>query len=155
MKKLILALYAIILAVSLIGAGFDRSTEKMYLNIETGLLSFLQSGNPAEMSSENIPCDVKYSLRQIRESGKLRSIYTPDSLIDTRLSATAYKSMKKGAIFAGTFSYRNASRKNLMWLHSAENNLLMPFYLADSSSGDYNLTGITWEAAVSFSVAPY
>jgi hypothetical protein len=58
--------------------------------------------------------------------------------------------MENGLLFGGRFAYRDELRKNKLWLHNAETNIDIPFYFADSTTGDFDLKGIDWNIVLSY-----
>ena len=78
------------------------------------------------------------------QSGDYKRPLDPLAKFYHNIEASAYQRMNNGIVFAGRFAYRNEQRKNQMWLHNAESNIDVPFYFADSTTGDFNLNGIDW-----------
>jgi hypothetical protein len=49
-------------------------------------------------------------------------------------------------IFKGTFTYQRDADKNVLWIHQSRKIGENPFLLGDSSSGDFDLSGLAWSA---------
>ncbi|MBN2780550.1 MAG: hypothetical protein JXR21_01135 [Candidatus Marinimicrobia bacterium] len=135
-------------AICLASLAFAQMStpEYHFLDIRSALIP----GNPALLTVGEIPCDFVFSYLNDREGGDYRLPFTPEGKNYYGTSATAYKAMANGAVFAGRFAYRYERRINKLWLHNAENHLNIPLYFADSTSGDFELNGIDWNILFSY-----
>ncbi|MCD6337726.1 MAG: hypothetical protein J7M01_05800 [Candidatus Marinimicrobia bacterium] len=145
MKKLILLL----LLTGLVFAQIPTS-EYLYLDILSDLSAQLPNRNPAYLSTNNIPYSYAFQYRYNNSSGDYRLPFSPETKNYSNLEVSAYHEMDNGLLFAGRFAYRNELRTNKLWLHNAETNIDIPFYFADSTTGDFGLNGIDWNIIFSY-----
>ncbi len=145
MKKFILPLFLISFALSQWTVN-----EKLFLDIEADFLSFLPNRNPAYLNNEVMPYSYAFTYRYDNNAGDYRLPFTPSGKSYQNIAVSAFREMKSGVIFAGRFAYRYEQRKDKKWLHNAENHLHIPFYFADSSTGDFILNGIDWNMLFSY-----
>jgi hypothetical protein len=122
----------------------NMQNERLYLDIDTEIADKLPGRNPAYIHSDNIPFDYAFTYQFRHDGGSDRLPYTPSVKAYQNLSATAYREMDNGMLFAGRFAYRYEQRKDKLFLHNAENYLDIPFYFGDSTAGDFRLNGIDW-----------
>lgn len=126
------------------------SSEYLYLDILSDLTAQLPNRNPAYLSAENIPYSYAFQYRYNNSGGNYRLPFSPEAKNYHDLEVSAYQEMDNGILFAGRFAYRNEQRINKLWLHNAETNIDIPFYFADSTTGDFNLNGIDWNILFSY-----
>lgn len=152
MKRLLLG----ILCLAALGWAQDiSSNQELYLGMSTQLTDYLHSGNPASLTEDMVPYKVSYEYDYSMTGGSFRSAYMPDSTSYSHAGVSAFKKMENNAIFAGSFSYRDENTKNKLWLHAAENDMLTPFYFADSTIGNYHLNGIDWQIVYASSLGKH
>ncbi|MCK4530145.1 MAG: hypothetical protein KAU44_03135 [Candidatus Marinimicrobia bacterium] len=126
------------------------SSEYLYLDILSDFTAQLPNRNPAYLSSENIPYSYAFQYSYSNRAGDYKLPFTPGAKYYQNLEVSAYQEMDNGILFAGRFAYRSELRQNKLWLHNAETNIDIPFYFADSTTGDFNLNGIDWNIIFSY-----
>jgi hypothetical protein len=145
MKKILLiSLIAISLFAQMPSAAY------YYLDIDTDFSKRLPNENPAYLSVDNIPYAYAFKYGYDNEGGDYKRPFMPSAKHYHNLEVSAYQTMENGLLFAGRFEYRNEIRKDKLWLHNAETHMDVPFYFADSTSGDFNLNGIDWNIIFSY-----
>jgi len=99
--------------------------------------------NPASL----VPTDpngswYRYGLTNI--SGSIHHPFEPDAATFHTITAAGYKTLKDKTLFSGTFSYRENREYDRLFRHNSTLNGGIPIYLADSSAGDWHMSGIQW-----------
>ena len=87
---------------------------------------------------------VKYSFRYNGFNGDFKLPFEPERKEHLVLTASGGKYLKKGQFISGDFSYHNQTIYNKKWVHNSVPYTGMPFFIADSSIGDFKLNGISW-----------
>jgi hypothetical protein len=124
--------------------------EYHYLDIDPLMRALRPDMNPASLTPDNIPYSYAFQYRNHTAGGDFRLPFTPERKLYQSVSVSAFREMDNGLLFAGQFTYRYEQRKNKLWLHNAETHIDIPFYFADSSTGDFDLNGIDWNVLFSY-----
>ncbi|MCF7833455.1 MAG: hypothetical protein K9N05_07770 [Candidatus Marinimicrobia bacterium] len=142
----------IILLLSLAGLIFAQmpTAEYLYLDILSDISGGLPNQNPASLTINNLPYAYAFSYRNFSDGGAYRLPFSPGEKHYNNLEVSAYQEMKNGTVFAGRFAYRYEQRKDKLWLHNTETNIDIPFYFADSTTGDFELNGIDLDIIFSY-----
>ncbi len=145
MRKLLLL--SVIMSIAL---AQIPSTEYLYLDILSDMTKQLPNRNPAYLSSENIPYAYAFKYSYNNCAGDYKLPFTPGAKHYQNLEVSAFQEMDNGVLFVGRFAYRFEQRQDKLWLHNAETNIDIPFYFADSTTGNFNLNGIDWSIIFSY-----
>jgi len=95
-----------------------------------------------------------YKSRVNTVQGRFRRPYDPHSEQDYELLAAGRRSISKQSVFSGYFGYHRQILGRKRWVHNRLPYRGMPFLLADSSTGDFNLNGIHWGVSFSQMLVP-
>lgn len=99
--------------------------------------------NPASLvTSDPNGSWYRYGLTNI--SGSIHHPFEPDAATFHTITAAGYKALKDGTLFSGTFSYRENREYDRLFRHNSTLNAGIPIYLADSTTGDWHMSGIQW-----------
>ncbi len=122
-----------------------ESSIRYYLGIDDSHLMQNRYPNPAWLYRDNHKNVVRYYFGYNNDNGKFKRPFDPGEKGEMTYRASGLKRLGDKNVFAGSFSYRNKSLKNKMWVHNSMPYTGIPFLLADSSTGGFNLNGILWE----------
>lgn len=84
----------------------------------------------------------RYGLDNI--TGSIHHPFSAASATYHTFTAAGHKTLNNNTLFAGTFSYRENREYDRFFRHNSTLNGLIPVYLADSTAGDWHLSGIQW-----------
>ena len=149
MKKLLFLLLGF-------GLAFSQwmSNERLFLDIGTAGAPCLSGSNAAYLTEANLPYAYAFTYRYDNGGGEFRLPFQPRIKSYHNMSVSAFRKMDNGMLFGGRFAYRYEERRDKLWLHNAEDHLQIPFYFADSSTGDFALNGIDWNVLLSYPLTP-
>ncbi|MEA3296195.1 MAG: hypothetical protein U9Q27_03605 [Patescibacteria group bacterium] len=138
MKKLTLKIIVVLtfFSQSLIFAENDYSCTNEYLNI-------INDNNILWNIFDNEKY-VKYSFRYDGFNGNFKLPFEFEKKDHLTFTASGGKHLKKGQFISGNFSYHNQLLYNKKWIHNSVPYTGMPFFIADSSIGNFKLNGISW-----------
>ena len=87
---------------------------------------------------------TKYSFQYDGFNGNFKLPFESEKKDHLSLTASGGKYFKKGQFISGDFSYHNQLIFNKKWVHNSVPYTGMPFFIADSSVGNFKLNGISW-----------
>lgn len=120
------------------------------LNYHTGMqLQSSISLNPAWIIRDKPVSLVRYSCQSGSISGDFHRQLEAGRNSDTYWTAYGTKLLGEKTLFSGSFAYRTQSVAGKMWSQNRQPYSGMPFVLADSSTGSWQLNGLIWNVEVS------
>ncbi len=108
-------------------------------------LSYNAGSNPAYLIFDYNGPSVTYRVDYLQTEGDFRRAFDPGRRADNYWTAAGRKALGERQVFSGSFSYHNQSLDEKMWVHTRQPYIGIPFLLADSSVGGFNLNGICWQ----------
>ncbi|MBC8400850.1 MAG: hypothetical protein H8E14_05120 [Candidatus Marinimicrobia bacterium] len=110
----------------------------------TGLMLH-SSLNPAFIVFDYAGPSITYQAEYNTFEGEFKRAFDPGRTVDYYWTAAGLKALGNNQIFRGSFSYHRQSINGKMWVHARQPYIGVPFLLADSSVGGFNLNGIYWQ----------
>ena len=101
--------------------------------------------NPAFMVFDYAGPSVIYQAEYNTSEGEFRRAFDPNRSVDYYWTAAGRKALGDTQIFRGSFSFHRQSIDDKMWVHTRQPYTGVPFLLADSSVGGFDLNGIHWQ----------
>lgn len=135
--------------------GFSEPVEGLFDPLSFHSAIRLQSairhsvGNPCWLLRDSPTESVEYSVQNVSFSGDFRRVLDPERIDDTYLTASGSKRLGENNLFYGSFSYRLQNAVGKLWSHNRQPYSGLPFILADSSCGDWELNGLMWNVEIS------
>ncbi len=111
-------------------------------------------GNSAWLVKHYKQDSYYYQSRIAGQQGGLKRPYDPQSESDYDIRAAGKRALNEQSVFSGYFGYRKQVLTEKKWVHNRLPYRGMPFLLADSSTGDFNLNGIHWGVSYSQALVP-
>jgi len=110
----------------------------------TGLTHY-SSSNPAYTVFDYAGPSVTYQAEYNASDGEFKRAFDPGHTVDYYWTAAGLKALDDNQIFRGSFSYHRQSIDDKLWVHTRQPYVGVPFLLADSSVGGFDLNGIHWQ----------
>ena len=107
------------------------------------------TANPSWNFIDDSVTSVKYSFQTLSTNGNFRRAMDPNGISDNYWTASGSKYLGEKSLFYGSFSYRLKNDKDKMWAQNRQPYTSLPFILADSSTGDWELNGLMWNVDIS------
>jgi len=139
----------------LLNFGFSETAQGLFnpLHFHSGiqLQSVIRQSatNPCWNVRDDSLSTVRYELQSGSTSGDFRRVLDPGQINDSYWTASGSKRLGEKSLFYGSFSYRFQNAADKMWAHNRQPYSGLPFVLADSSTGDWELSGLMWNVDIS------
>jgi len=139
----------------LIVTGFAEPAEKLFdpLYFHSGiqLHSVVRQSttNPCWNVRDDSVAIVRYSLQTGSTNGDFRRVLDPGQINDNYWTAAGSQRLGERSLFYGSFSYRFQNAADKTWSHNRQPYSGLPFVLADSSTGDWEMNGLMWNVDIS------
>lgn len=105
--------------------------------------------NPCWSVQESLVTKVGYSAQNVSGAGDFHRVLDPGRISDTYWTAWGSKRLGGTNLFSGSFSYRLSRAAEKFWSQNRQPYSGLPFVLADSSCGDWELNGLMWQVEIS------
>ncbi|MFH1851324.1 MAG: DUF6850 family outer membrane beta-barrel protein [Candidatus Neomarinimicrobiota bacterium] len=113
-----------------------------------------QPGNPAWNYLAYHGPTTRYQIDVQGLEGDYHLPFEPAADIDQTWTASGTQALGGRQVFEGSFSYHRRNISDKLWVHGRQPYNGIPFLLADSSVGGFNLNGIHWQTDYSFELWP-
>ncbi|RKY51260.1 MAG: hypothetical protein DRP86_01920, partial [Candidatus Neomarinimicrobiota bacterium] len=105
--------------------------------------TYMEFANPASLVAP-APNGSWYRYGFNNISGSIHHPFESGAATYHTLTAAGYKTLTNKTLFSGTFSYRENREYDRLFRHNSTLNGQIPVYLADSTAGDWHMSGIQW-----------
>lgn len=105
--------------------------------------------NPCWSVRESSGTMVGYAVQNVSGAGDFHRVLDPGRINDTYWTASGWKRLGGETLFSGRFSYRHSNAAEKFLSHNRQPYSGLPFVLADSSCGDWELNGLMWQVEIS------
>jgi len=129
------------------GERFDPLV--FHTGIQLASLQRISMSNPAWNLLDESTRSVKYSIQSRSSAGDFRRRLDPAGIRDYYWTAEGSRQLGAKSLFSGSFSYRFQNARDKMWAHNRQPYSGLPFVLADSTTGDWELNGLMWNVNIS------
>ncbi|MCG2716468.1 MAG: hypothetical protein L6422_09380 [Candidatus Marinimicrobia bacterium] len=139
----------VLLMSNLPGSNPYQDPVSFYTGIQLNDLSQQIHINPGWLVYTDNESYVRYSSQANSAFGGFKRYLDPGRVSDSYWSASGGKILAGNTLFSGTFAYRYQNIKEKAWTHNRQPYKGMPFVMADSSIGGFDLNGLLWQVSVS------
>ena len=100
--------------------------------------------NPAWLLCESATDFVRYAIESGHVEGEFKRPFDPAEINDVHFTTSGAKRVGSRRLFRGSFTYRKQLLAGKMWAQNSQPYIGIPFLLADSSTGGFDLNGLHW-----------
>jgi len=131
------------------GSNLYQNPVTYYTGIQLNSLVRSSTANPGWMIRDYKTAYVRYSSQANSTYGDFKLYLDPGRVFDSYWSASGAKILGGETLFSGTFAYRFQNLKEKVWTHNRQPYKGMPFVMADSSVGGFDINGLLWQVSIS------